>query len=164
MKHLVNGVSKEADKHKINVQGHMTSSANIKSSSNASAAVWVTYTDRSKVIQVCGEVLRATEGALWFCCMVGQRSELPRWSHSHHWARLIKNQLKAMSNYFCLQCWFCSSELLLPKKPAEIFLWLETPSSVCKWAQRSFSEHIFAHQDIACLGREPESPLQRVSV
>lgn len=82
----------------------MTSSANIKSSSDASVAVWVMYTDRSKVTRVFEGVLRAPEGALRFCCVAGQRSELPRQSHSHYRARLIKNQLKAMSDYLCLQC------------------------------------------------------------
>lgn len=143
----------------------MTSSANIKWSSDASVAVWVIYTDRSKVTRVFEEVLRAPECALRFCYVVGQRSELPRQSHSHYWARLIKNQLKAMSDYLCLQCWFCSTELLPPKKPADIFLWLEMPNSVCQRVRRSLSEHyFFAHQDVACLGREPESPLQRVCV
>ena len=40
-KHLVSSVSKEADRHSIKAQGHMTSAANIKSSSDAPAAVWV---------------------------------------------------------------------------------------------------------------------------
>lgn len=84
MKHLVNSGSKEADKCKISVQGCMTSSANIKWSSDASVAVWVIYTDRSKVTRVFEEVLRAPECALRFCYVVGQRSELPRQSHSHY--------------------------------------------------------------------------------
>lgn len=80
----------------------MTSSANIKSSAGATAAIWVTYTNRSEVTYVFGEVLRATEGALRFCYMLGQRSELPEQSHSHHWERLIKhlNEVSASSADF----------------------------------------------------------------
>lgn len=68
-----------------------------------------------------------------------------------------------MSNYFCLYCSFCSCELLLPKKLAEIFLWLEMPSSVWKQALVLWA-FFFAHQDVACPTRETESPLRCFSV